>query len=79
MDRFLSFNVRTPLQRKLLNLACLLFGVAVVFTIICIAANFFSSNTEVIIYAIATGISMILACIVVVLTITIAVSTKRIV
>ena len=43
------------------------------------AANLFSSNTEVIMYTVATGISMIPACLVVVLTITIAVGTKRIV
>ena len=49
------------------------------FAIVCIAANLFSSNTEVIIYAVVTGISMIPACLVVVLTITMAVGTKRMV
>ncbi|KAJ5111318.1 hypothetical protein N7532_001853 [Penicillium argentinense] len=79
VGRFLGVNIGTPLQRKLSKLACLLFGVAVVFAIVCMAANLFSSNTEVIMYAVATGISMIPACLVVVLTITMAVGTKRMV
>ncbi|CAG7920676.1 unnamed protein product [Penicillium olsonii] len=79
MGRFLGVNIGTPLQRKLSKLACLLFGIAVVFAIVCMAANLFSSNNEVIMYAVATGISMIPACLVVVLTITMAVGTKRMV
>lgn len=79
VGRFLGVNIGTPLQRKLSKLACLLFGIAVVFAIVCMAANSFSSNTEVIMYAVATGISMIPACLVVVLTITMAVGTKRMV
>lgn len=79
VGRFLGVNVGTPLQRKLSKLACLLFGVAVLFAIVCMAANLFSSNTEVIMYAVATGISMIPACLVVVLTITMAVGTKHMV
>lgn len=79
VGRFLGVNIGTPLQRKLSKLACLLFGVAVLFAIVCMAANLFSSNTEVIMYAVATGISMIPACLVVVLTITMAVGTKRMV
>ncbi|KAJ5397060.1 ATPase P-type K/Mg/Cd/Cu/Zn/Na/Ca/Na/H-transporter [Penicillium cosmopolitanum] len=79
VGRFLGVNVGTPLQRKLSKLACLLFGVAVLFAIACMAANLFSSNTEVIMYAVATGISMIPACLVVVLTITMAVGTKHMV
>ena len=43
------------------------------------AANLFSSNKEVIIYTVVTGISMILVCLVVVLTIIIVVGTKRMV
>lgn len=79
VGRFLGVNIGTPLQRKLSKLACLLFGIAVVFAIVCMAVNRFSSNTEVIMYAVATGISMIPACLVVVLTITMAVGTKRMV
>jgi len=70
IGRFLGINVGTPLQRKLSQLAILLFGIAVICAIIVLAANGFSSNTEVIIYAVATGLAMIPACLIVVLTIT---------
>ncbi|RDW81309.1 cation-translocating P-type ATPase [Aspergillus mulundensis] len=79
VGRFLGVNVGTPLQRKLSKLAILLFGVAVLFAIIVMAANLFSDDNEVILYAVGTGLSMIPACLVVVLTITMAVGTKRMV
>ncbi|KAI9882274.1 MAG: hypothetical protein M1823_005980 [Watsoniomyces obsoletus] len=79
VGRFLGVNVGTPLQRKLSRLAMLLFGIAVVCAIIVLAANRFSNNAEVIIYAVATGLSMIPASLIVVLTITMAVGTKRMV
>ena len=47
--------------------------------IIVLGANSFSNKTEVIIYAVATGLSMIPACLVVVLTMTMAAGTKRMV
>ncbi|KAL5326828.1 hypothetical protein ACEPPN_004517 [Leptodophora sp. 'Broadleaf-Isolate-01'] len=77
IGRFLGVNVGTPLQRKLSKLALLLLGIAVVCAIIVLGANEFSSNTEVIIYAVATGLSMIPASLIVVLTITMAAGTKR--
>ncbi|KAK9650616.1 P-type ATPase [Aspergillus fumigatus] len=79
VGRFLGVNVGTPLQRKLSKLAILLFGVAVLFAIIVMASNKFVSSNEVILYAVGTGLSMIPACLVVVLTITMAVGTKRMV
>ncbi|KIX08336.1 potassium/sodium efflux P-type ATPase, fungal-type [Rhinocladiella mackenziei CBS 650.93] len=79
VGRFLGVNVGTPLQKKLSRLAMLLFGIAVVCAIIVLAANEFSNNSEVIIYAVATGLSMIPASLIVVLTITMAVGTKRMV
>ncbi|KAK8043888.1 potassium/sodium efflux P-type ATPase [Apiospora phragmitis] len=79
LGRFLGVNVGTPLQRKLSKLAMLLFGIAVVCAIIVLAANRFDSRQEVIIYAVATGLSMIPASLVVVLTITMAAGTKRMV
>ncbi|KAK8054841.1 potassium/sodium efflux P-type ATPase [Apiospora rasikravindrae] len=79
VGRFLGVNVGTPLQRKLSQLAVLLFGIAVVCAIIVLAANHFRSRQEVIIYAVATGLSMIPASLVVVLTITMAAGTKRMV
>lgn len=79
VGRFLGVNVGTPLQRKLSKLALLLFGVAVVFAIVVLSANLWKTKKEVILYAVATGLSMIPACLVVVLTITMAVGTKRMV
>lgn len=79
VGRFLGVNVGTPLQRKLSQLAVLLFFVAIVCTIIVLAANFFRPRQEVIIYAVATGVSMLPASLVVVLTITMAAGTKRMV
>lgn len=76
---FLGVNVGTPLQRKLSKLALLLFGIAVICAIIVLGANRFSQNKEVIIYAVATGLSMIPASLIVVLTITMAAGTKRMV
>lgn len=79
MGRFLGVNVGTPLQKKLSKLALLLFGIAIVCAIIVLGANEFSNNKQVIIYAVATGLSMIPASLIVVLTITMAVGTKRMV
>lgn len=76
---FLGVKVGTPLQKKLSRLAVLLFGLAVVCAIIVLGANEFRSDQQVIIYAVATGISMIPASLVVVLTITMAAGTKRMV
>ncbi|MCJ1246471.1 hypothetical protein MMC30_003679 [Trapelia coarctata] len=79
IGHFLGINVGTPLQRKLSKLAILLFGIAVACAIIVLGANKFSNYNEVIIYAVATGLSMIPACLIVVLTITMAAGTKRMV
>ena len=79
VGRFLGVNVGTPLQKRLSRLAILLFGIAVICAIIVLAANRFSSQQTVIIYAVATGLSMIPASLVVVLTITMAAGTKRMV
>jgi len=79
IGRFLGLNVGTPLQRKLSKLAMLLFGIAVLCAIIVLAANTFNATQEVIIYAVATGLSMIPASLVVVLTITMAAGTKSMV
>ncbi|KAI9644603.1 P-type ATPase [Ciborinia camelliae] len=76
VGRFLGINVGTPLQKKLSQLACLLFLIAVVCAIIVLAANKFSNNQEVVIYAVATGLSMIPASLIVVLTITMSAGTE---
>lgn len=84
--RFLGVNIGTPLQKKLSRLAVLLFVIAVICAIIVLASNGlgssendFSGEQEVIIYAVATGLSMIPASLIVVLTITMAAGTKRMV
>ncbi|RJE26095.1 P-type ATPase [Aspergillus sclerotialis] len=79
VGRFLGINVGTPLQRKLSKLALALFAIAVIFAIIVMGTNNWSNASEVIIYAVATGLAMIPACLVVVLTITMAVGTKQMV
>jgi len=79
VGRFLGVNVGTPLQKKLSKLALLLLGTAIVCAIIVLAANHFDTKQEVIIYAVATGLSMIPASLIVVLTITMAAGTKRMV
>ena len=79
IGRFLGVNVGTPLQRKLSKLAMLLFAIAVVCAIVVLGSNRFDSSKEVVIYAVATGLSMIPASLVVVLTITMAVGTKNMV
>jgi P-type Na+/K+ transporter len=79
VGRFLGVNVGTPLQRKLAKLALLLLGTAVICAIIVLAANDWSGEQEVVIYAVATGLSMIPASLIVVLTITMAAGTKSMV
>lgn len=79
VGHFLGVNVGTPLQKKLSRLAVLLFGIAIICAIIVLGANRFVSEQEVIIYAVATGLSMIPASLIVVLTITMAAGTKRMV
>lgn len=79
VGRFLGVNVGTPLQRKLSKLALLLFAIAIICAIIVMGSNEWSDENEVIIYAVATGLAMIPACLVVVLTITMAGGTKQMV
>lgn len=77
VGHFLGVNTGTPLQKKLSKLAILLFFIACVCALIVEAANDFSPKNEVVIYGVATGLSMIPASLIVVLTITMAVGTKR--
>jgi len=79
VGKFLGVTTGTPLHRKLSKLAMLLLGIAIICAIIVLAANKFSNNREVIIYAVATGLSMIPASLIVVLTITMSAGTKRMV
>ena len=79
IGHFLGVNVGTPLQRKLSKLAILLLFIAILCAIIVMAANNFTNDKETIVYAVATGLSMIPASLIVVLTITMAAGTKRMV
>ncbi|KAL8314333.1 hypothetical protein RB593_008116 [Gaeumannomyces tritici] len=79
IGRFLGVNVGTPLQRKLAKLAVVLFGTVLICAIIVLGANQFNTVQEVVIYAVTTGIFMLPASLVVVLTITMAAGTKRMV
>jgi P-type Na+/K+ transporter len=72
LGRFLGVTIGTPLQQKLSALALLLFGIAIICAIIVLGVNDWANNREVIIYAVATGLSMIPASLVVVLIITMA-------
>lgn len=75
---FLGLNVGTPLQIMLSKLAVLLFVIAVIFAIIVFASNNWHDN-EVIIYAVATGVSMIPASLTAVLTITMSMGSRAMV
>ncbi|KAM5361167.1 hypothetical protein ACJA88_014565 [Fusarium oxysporum] len=79
VGRFLGVNVGISLYRKLSKLALLLLGTAIACAIIVPGYNEFNPKREVIIYAVATGVSMIAASLIVVLTITMAAGTKRMV
>lgn len=78
INNFLGTNKGTPLQRRLSQLAVALFFVAVLFAVIVFLSNNWTDN-EVIIYAVATGVSMIPASLTAVLTITMAMGSKAMV
>ena len=52
IGKFLGVSVGTPLQKKLSWLAIFLFIIAVIFAIICLAANKFQPRRDVILYAV---------------------------
>lgn len=79
VGKILGLNVGTPLQRRLSRLALFLLGAAIICAIIVLGVNEFQNRQEVIVYAVATGVSMIPSSLVVVLTITMTVGTKRMV
>ncbi len=67
----------TPLQMKLSKLAFILFGCAILLTIIMFSVAKFDINNEVILYAIATVIAIIPESLVAVLMLTMAVGTRK--
>lgn len=58
VGNFLGLTTGTPLQRTLSKLAVLLFFIALLFAMIVFAANGFKTDKEIVLYAVATGLSM---------------------
>lgn len=75
LGKFLGLTVGTPLQKRLSRLAYFLFFCALLLAVIVFAVNNFVIPTEVVIYAISTGIAMIPESLVAVLTLTMVVAT----
>lgn len=74
---FLGLTVGTPLQRKLSQLFLALLGFAIICAIIVLGANKFESRRDVIIYAVTTAIGTIPVSLLLVLTVTMAAGTKK--
>lgn len=74
---FLGVRGGTPLQIKLSKLAFVLFGCAIILAIIVFGVAKFKIDNEVVLYAIATAIAIIPESLVAVLTLTMAVGTRR--
>ena len=79
IGEFLGLTKGTPLQIKLSQLFLLLFVFAVIFAIIVLGANEFSSRTDVIIYAITTAVGCLPVSLLIVLTLTMAAGTMKMV
>ncbi|KAF4993758.1 hypothetical protein FDECE_13322 [Fusarium decemcellulare] len=77
VGEFLGLTVGTPLQKKLAQLFLWLFLFAIVCAIIVLGANKFDSRRDVIIYAITTAIGTIPVSLLLVLTLTMAAGTKK--
>lgn len=75
--KFLGLTVGTPLQRKLSELFLWLFGIAVLCAIVVLGTNKFDSRRDVIIYAITTAVGTIPVSLLLVLTVTMAAGTKK--
>lgn len=77
VGEFLGLTVGPPLQKKLAQLFLWLFLFAIVCALIVMAANKFDSRRDVIIYAITTAIGTIPVSLLLVLTLTMAAGTKK--
>lgn len=75
LGKFLGLTVGTPLQKRLSKLAYVLFFCALLLAVIVFGVNNFRIPTEVVIYAISTGIAIIPESLVAVLTLTMVVAT----
>ncbi|KAI5460512.1 sodium transport ATPase 5 [Mariannaea sp. PMI_226] len=79
VGQFLGLTVGTPLQKKLSQLFVSLFGFAVVCAIIVLGANKFDTRKDVILYAVTTSVGTIPVSLLLVLTVTMAAGTKKMV
>lgn len=77
VGEFLGLTIGTPLQRKLAQLFLWLFLFAIICAIIVLGANEFDAREDVIIYAITTAIGTIPVSLLLVLTLTMAAGTKK--
>ncbi|KAF9457771.1 sodium transport ATPase, partial [Collybia nuda] len=77
MKKWLGLSSGTPLQIKLAKLAYFLFGCAILLILIVFSVARFKINNFVVLYAIATAIAIIPESLVAVLTLTMAVGTRR--
>lgn len=76
---FLGLTVGTPLSRKLAQLFLYLFAFALVCCVVVLGANRFDTREDVVIYAITTAIGTIPVSLLLVLTLTMAAGTKKMV
>ncbi|KAM3515715.1 hypothetical protein MY11210_000693 [Beauveria gryllotalpidicola] len=77
LGEFFGLTVGTPLQRKLAQLFLGLLGVAIICAVIVLGANKFNTQTDVILYAVTTAIGTIPVALLLVLTVTMAAGTKK--
>lgn len=79
IGEFLGLTVGTPLQRKLSQLFVSLFFFAIVCAIVVLGANKFDTRKDVILYAVTTSVGTIPVSLLLVLTVTMAAGTKKMV
>ncbi|TQN65460.1 Sodium transport ATPase 5 [Colletotrichum shisoi] len=77
IGEFLGVTVGTPLQKKLSQLFLWLFLFAIICAVVVLGANKFDSRKDVIIYAVTTAIGTIPVSLLLVLTVTMAAGTKK--
>ncbi|PNY30043.1 Sodium transport ATPase 5, partial [Tolypocladium capitatum] len=79
LGRFLGLTAGTPLQRKLSQLFLGLFSFAVVCAVVVLGTNKFDARQDVVLYAVTTAIGTIPVSLLLVLTVTMAAGTKKMV
>ncbi|KAL7800110.1 cation transporting ATPase [Trichoderma ceciliae] len=77
LGRFLGLTVGTPLQKKLAQLFLWLLAFAIVCAIVVLGANKFDTQRDVILYAVTTAVGTIPVSLLLVLTVTMAAGTKK--